>query len=542
MKKGLKISIRVRFTLIFIVIMAVMVAGMYLANRFLLEDYYRSRRVRDLQAAYEVVDKLVSVTNGNDETVVEKVQREYGQNITDSPTVALFRTLTDRSNLNIVLIDKNDNTLVASSREGDFLARRLRFYIENREDVASGNLPKIGEPEQRLQTDEGSPRKNRAETAFETLKDYGNYCIQKNYDQRSGLEYLECWGYFSDGETMFLLSMPLEQIHDSVLVSSRFIFLAGLTVMLLGSLVIFFATSQITRPINQLASISREMSGLDFSRRYTGDRQDEIGVLGESMNLMSEKLESTIAELKTSNNRLLRDIDEKTRIDEMRRDFVANVSHELKTPIALIEGYAEGLVEGIADDKESRDYYCSVIMDEAGKMQRMVQSLLTLSAMESGQDAPEMQRFDLCAVARSVTEAQRLNAQETGASISLEAPKELFVWADEFKAEEVVTNYLSNALHHADGEKRVIMRLCALPGGERVRLTVYNDGKPIPEEDLPHIWDKFYKVDKAHTRAYGGSGIGLSIVKSVMEAHHQAYGVRNTEGGVEFFAEFDAAV
>ena len=114
------------------------------------------------------------------------------------------------------------------------------------------------------------------------------------------------------------------------------------------------------------------MSELDFEARYTGNSEDEIGILGHSMNTLSEKLKETIGALKTANNELQRDIEEKIRIDETRKDFIANVSHELKTPIALIQGYAEGLTEGMAEDPESRDYYCDVIMDEANKMNKMV--------------------------------------------------------------------------------------------------------------------------------------------------------------------------
>ena len=119
----------------------------------------------------------------------------------------------------------------------------------------------------------------------------------------------------------------------------------------------------------------------------------------------------------------------------------------------------------------------------------------------------------------------------------------VYVWADEFKIEEVVTNYLSNALNHLDGEKVIRIRLDTLPGNEdgrdRIRISVFNSGSPIPDEDLPNIWTKFYKVDKARTREYGGSGIGLSIVKAIMDSHHQECGVRNLEDGVEFWFTLD---
>lgn len=144
------------------------------------------------------------------------------------------------------------------------------------------------------------------------------------------------------------------------------------------------------------------MSELDFEARYTGDSEDEIGVLGHSMNTLSERLKDTIGELKTANNELQKDIEEKIKIDEIRKEFIANVSHELKTPIALIQGYAEGLTEGMAEDEDSRNYYCEVIMDEAGKMNKMVKQLLTLTALEFGNDMPVMERFDITALIRGI--------------------------------------------------------------------------------------------------------------------------------------------
>ena len=177
------------------------------------------------------------------------------------------------------------------------------------------------------------------------------------------------------------------------------------------------------------------------------------GVLGRSMNTLSDKLKETIGALKQANRQLQHDIEEKTQIDEMRKEFIANVSHELKTPIALIQGYAEGLTEGMAQDPESRDYYCEVIMDEANKMNKMVKQLLTLSALESGNDAPVMERFDLTELIRGILSSAQLMIGQNGAEVEFFREEPCFVWADEFKVEQVVTNYVSNAIHHCDFDK-----------------------------------------------------------------------------------------
>ena len=280
------------------------------------------------------------------------------------------------------------------------------------------------------------------------------------------------------------------------------------------------------------------MSELDFDARYTGDSEDEIGVLGNSMNTLSEKLKETIGELKTANNELQKDIEEKIRIDEARKEFIANVSHELKTPIALIQGYAEGLTEGMAEDPESRDYYCEVIQDEAGKMNKMVKQLLTLTALEFGNDKPVMEQFDLVTLISGVLSSAKILLQQKEAQVIFDASEPVMVWADEFKIEEVVTNYLNNAMNHLDGEKRIEIRI--EKNDKEVKVTVFNTGQNIPEEDLGKLWTKFYKVDKARTRAYGGSG--LSIVKAIMDSHNKACGVQNVKDGVEFWFTLDCSI
>ena len=221
----------------------------------------------------------------------------------------------------------------------------------------------------------------------------------------------------------------------------------------------------------------------------------------------------------------------------MRKEFLSNVSHELKTPIALIQGYAEGLQECINDDAESRNFYCDVIIDEAGKMNRMVKKLLTLNRLEFGNQKVVMERFDIVSLINGVVQSSEIMLQQKGVTLRMEKLEPVFVWADEFDIEEVFTNYFSNALNHVDFEK--IVEVKVVKNEKKVRVSVFNTGQQIPEEDIDKIWIKFYKVDKARTREYGGSGIGLSIVKAIMESLHQQYGVKNWDNGVEFWFELD---
>ena len=229
--------------------------------------------------------------------------------------------------------------------------------------------------------------------------------------------------------------------------------------------------------------------------------------------------------------------EDKEKRENMRGEFLGNVSHELKTPIALIQGYAEGLKEGVNDDPESREFYCDVIMDEASKMNQMVKNLLTLNQLEFGDEDIVFDRFNLTALVRGVLQSMEIMADQAGAKILLHTEEDIYAWADEFKVEQVVKNYVSNACHHVSGDMVIEVKMVQKDG--KVRVSVFNTGTPIPEADIAHIWDKFYKVDKAHTREYGGNGIGLSIVKAIMKSFHQEYGVKNYDNGVEFWFELD---
>ena len=339
----------------------------------------------------------------------------------------------------------------------------------------------------------------------EVLKENDNYVIQKTQDFKDKVDYLEIWGAFNTGY-YFMMRIPMESIRDSVRTSNEFLGYFIVIGLAVSMILISWMSRKITTPLQELTELSKRMADLDFDAKYTSGGQNEIGQLGEHFNQMSETLERTIS--------------------------------ELKTPIALIQGYAEGLKECINDDAESRDFYCEVIMDEAAKMNNMVKKLLTLNHLESGKDAIVFERFDLTKLVRTVVHSAELLADQKGAKILFEETESHYVWADEFKTEEVVTNFVSNAINHVDFDKVIEIKMKKENG--KVHTSVFNTGVPIPEADIDKIWIKFYKVDKARTREYGGSGIGLSIVKAIMDSMHQKFGVKNYDNGVEFWFELEA--
>lgn len=377
----------------------------------------------------------------------------------------------------------------------------------------------------------------RLDGSYQLLGEDKNYDLYKIYDERSGSNYLELFGKIDSSNYVFMRA-NYQNMKESVAISNKFITYIGMILLLVGALVVFYIGRSFTKPVLELADIADRMSKLDFDAKYEVVSDDEIGQLGNSMNMLSEQLEQTISELKSANNELQKDIEQKVYIDEMRQEFLSNVSHELKTPIALIQGYAEGLQDGITDNPEDMKFYLDVIIDEAQKMNIMVRRLLDLNQLEFGTQKPNMERFDVVEVIKAVVASSDILFKQKNIDLRIYEPAPVYVWADEYLVEEVLTNYVSNALNHIK-EPNVIQiytKVC----GDIVRVGVRNTGDNIPKEDIDRIWDKFYKVDKARTREYGGNGIGLSIVKAIMKSFNRECGVKNCDDGVEFWFELDA--
>ena len=482
---GIKKSIKARLIVTFVGIVVIAFVLIALSNSFLLERYYVAKKTDAIQDVYEKLNQYDSLTS-------DKVQS--------------LKSICIEKNISWVILDTNHSEILDyDSRNANRLYASLFGYI-------TGVAP----------------------AKSSTLEETDNYTLEVNRDM--DMDYLDMWGML-DNNNVFLIRLPMSGISDSIQISNMFYLYTGMIVVAISILAIWFLSQRLTKPLEELTDISIRMSNLDFNAKYESGGEDEIGVLGQNFNKMSKELEQTISELKTANNELQKDIEKKERIDDMRKEFLSNVSHELKTPIALIQGYAEGLKECINDEAESRDFYCEVIIDEAAKMNNMVKKLLTLNQLEFGNDQISMECFDLTELVRGVVNSAQLLADQKDAQILFVQDTSVYVWGDEFKIEEVVTNYVSNAINHIDGERKIEIKMQRREG--HIRLSVFNTGKPIPEEDIDKIWIKFYKVDKARTREYGGSGIGLSIVKAIMESMNQKFGVKNYENGVEFWFELE---
>lgn len=368
--------------------------------------------------------------------------------------------------------------------------------------------------------------------------------IRKIKNKVNGITYILMDSNLENGNKLYI-RLPITPIQDSVSISNSSIYAIGLATIILGGIAIVFITERFTKPIEELNDIANEMSNLNFKRKYRiHDTQDEIDELGKSINTLSDKLEDTIHKLKLSNAELEKDIENKSKIDEMRKQFISDVSHELKTPIALIQGYAEGLVDGVITDEENKKFYQEVILDEANKMDKLVKRLLELMKLEYEDRKFNDSKFDIVEVINEVIKNSKVVLEEKNIEIEFKENNPIYVFADDFYIEQVITNYFTNAIKNVlevNGKKRIKISIKNAKEEGKIRISVFNTGNKIDEENLNRIWTRFYKIDESRDRSKGGTGIGLALVKAIMTKYNSAYGVANKKDGVEFFFEISKA-
>ena len=362
--------------------------------------------------------------------------------------------------------------------------------------------------------------------------DYENFEIRRR--SPSNTEYFIYSRQLDTGETIHIYS-AVADVENIVQVSGKVYSAISISMIIIMSIAFYVLVARFTKPLVEMNDITKDMAALNFGRKCGNYGKDEIGELGNSINTLSTTLDSTLIDLKDKNEQLERDIEKRHALDNARKSFINNVSHELKTPIAIISGYAEGLCEGISDDPEVIKEYCQIIRDESSKMNALVVELLELSKLESGAQPFTPCYFDIGQKTASLLSHLSLLFEQNGITVSNKIPEHIECYAQEDKIEIVLKNYITNAVSHCSGEKKIDISCREHNGFLEIR--VFNTGNAIDKQDLPEIWDSFYRADKAHGRSENRFGLGLSIVKSIMTNHKCRYGVENVENGVAFTFE-----
>lgn len=320
----------------------------------------------------------------------------------------------------------------------------------------------------------------------------------------------------------FIGEKAIKEIQTSTQIARVFLGLASIGTLLIGSVIVYFLSKKLTKPITEITQVAGEISKLNFDKKVNVDSEDEIGLLASSINNISDKLNKVLTELRN-------DIEREKQLEKMRRNFISNVSHELKTPLSMIAGYTEGLKYNIAKEKADKDYYYDVIIDETDKMNLLIEELLELSSYESGNFSIKKENINISDLLNNTIEKYKLKLNERQVKLHLKIKENVYINADKLRIEQVITNFLDNMIKYVEQNGNIKIEL--EESENNIKLLLYNSGEKIEESEIKNIWESFYKAEKSKK----GTGLGLSIIRAIIELHGGSYGVENKDYGVEFF-------
>ena len=319
---------------------------------------------------------------------------------------------------------------------------------------------------------------------------------------------------------LLVISTPFSSVKEPVNVITSFHLKIVITALFLGYILSIILSRVITTSIITMGETAKRVAKLDFSQEFKSYSNDEIGVLGENLNIMSRQLKYSI-------DQLHEDIEKERKIDKMRKEFISNVSHELKTPIAIINNYCEGLKEGIADDKDTADFYLDIIMEETENMNKLVQSLLFLSRAERGYLSFSSEPFNIQEIIEN--EVKRAENSSGGKyTVDIKIQDSIF-HGDKEQLSTVIKNLIENSFKYTEPEGTVSILV------ENNKFSITNTSN-ITEKEIGSIWQPFYRADKARDRKLG-TGLGLAIVKEILENHNLKFGVYKSENNITFWFE-----
>ncbi len=341
--------------------------------------------------------------------------------------------------------------------------------------------------------------------------------------------------YGKDFENGYHIEITAQKdpIQENAALATRVTTVITVLALLLALGFISGYSKRFTKPLIEMSNVTTRLAKLDFSEKCNINRSDEIGALADNINSVSDSLNNALSELRDKNAQLMVDIEKERRIEKMRADFISSASHELKTPIAVIRGYAEGLKLNIDSGNDGASEYCDIIMHEADRMNMLVLNMLEQSLYSSGVKAPDIKEFSVNTFVEEFLKITTPIFEEKGVTATYFSEEDITAFADESQMTTVLSNIVLNACSHASGEKRI--EITAEKSGEEVKLSVFNTGSRVDDKDKDGIFTAFYRADKAHSRAEGRFGLGLSIVKSITDNHNCKCGFENKENGVTFW-------
>ena len=462
-------SIKTQMIMAFVGLLICLVVTLMFTNGKFLEPYYISKKESRFIELYE---KLNDVSNENKWNSTKK-----------NGSLIHFA---EKNNISYLVIGK-DNDVHTNVHDKNMLKNQMMGYFLN-----------------------------QAQKESKILDFTEVYQINQSWDPWNQNYYVDMWGSLDDG-SQFLLRSPVESMRESAAISNRFLLYIGSILIVISIFLIWYFAKRITEPICELARLSDRMADLDFDAKYTSGGSNEIGELGENFNRMSEKLESTISELKKANNSLQKDIEQKDKLEKMRNEFLGNVSHELKTPITSMKVLADSLIQNESADLAMYKEFMTDIVDEIDRESKIITDLLTLVKMDKKSAAMNIEEIKINDLLEVILKRVTPIAKSRGIQITYESYRDVTAWVDEVKLSLALTNIIENAVKYNVDNGWVKVTLNA--DHRNFYVKVADSGVGIPDDCKEHVFERFYRVDKARSRDTGGTGLGLAITKSVIQMH-----------------------
>ena len=336
---------------------------------------------------------------------------------------------------------------------------------------------------------------------------------------------------FSDQNEYYILNVKPRSVSENMIVKAMVKVSPWLLLIILAfSLLCSFVYSRyITKPIVRLETIAGKMAEQDFDWTCDESRQDEIGRLGKSLNTMSQNLSGALNDLKASNAALRGEVEQERELDRQRMAFFSAASHELKTPVTILKGHITGMLDGI-DMYQDRDKYLARCLQVTGRMENLISEILSVSGIERGVLEQGDEVFDISGIAEEQTGLISELAEQKEIIIEKNLTLSLSIKGNRSLISKAVGNLLSNAVHYSPEGERI--KIFSKKENDNTMLTIENTGVHISEDALPHVFEAFYREEQSRNRRTGGSGLGLYLVRMIMEKHGGECRIENTRDGV----------
>ncbi len=357
--------------------------------------------------------------------------------------------------------------------------------------------------------------------------------IVTDSDESTPNQTLDYYGtYTKDNTTLYIfLRTPKEAVSLAAQLAVKYNLYIALATFILMAITSYFVSKRITRPITEISEATNRIGKTDFSQPLDIHTGDELEALSQNINNMSEKLQDYIYQLQLNQQLLEKDLEREARTGQMRKEFIANVSHDFKTPLTLIRAYTETIRNQTLGDTEHQQY-CDIILNESERLNHMVTQLLHLSRLESGTVKLELSYFPMEELLRDVLYRNQLLYQQKGLHIHwLYDEEDHIVEGDYTRIEQVVINLIENAIKYAPERGNIMVDIHA--DGTLCHIAITNTSEPLSEVQLENLFISFYKADESRHLEQQSFGLGLAIVKATMDLHHQPCTASNTPDGLQ---------